>query len=100
MQNDSAGVPQVHAEIPQKCVRCSMSFEATFYGFIDREFAPKRNAAKLLAKAAGGISHRSAENWLRKICMPQGEQIVTLMKECPAFRDEIFELTAQIKKEP
>lgn len=61
---------------------------------LEREYAGKPHAAKLLARAAKS-SYRSAENWLAKLNAPSGEALINLMVECEALADEVQELVAQ-----
>lgn len=50
-------------------------------GVLRERFGGVRHAEKLLARLAG-VSPRTAENWLRDACAPQGEQLLRLMAEC------------------
>lgn len=76
-----------------------MSYAATVHGILSREYGPLRNAAKLLANKVG-VSPRTVENWLGGLCAPRGDELIRLMKECPALRDEIIEMTATKTESP
>ncbi len=69
-----------------------MSYAAAVHGVLTREYGPLRNAAKILARAAG-VSPRTSQNWLQGLCAPRGDELLKLMVECDALRDEIFRLT-------
>lgn len=56
-------------------------YSSLIHGVLQEEFAPLRHARKLLARK-GGVSPRTAENWLSGACAPQGEQLLSLMAEC------------------
>ncbi len=57
-----------------------------------QEFGRFRNGVKLLAQAAGGVSPRSAENWLNGRATPQLESLVELMANCDALAAEISKI--------
>jgi hypothetical protein len=58
-------------------------------GFLRERFAPLRHAEKLLARSAR-VSPRTAENWLRGECAPQGEALLNLLAECDGLADLIL----------
>ncbi len=95
MPNDTKQPPQHCGKIPQTCGSDGMTFGVIFDDFLDREFRLKRNGAKLLALAAGGVSHRTAENWLRRICAPRHDELIELMRNCEELRAEIIRITAK-----
>jgi hypothetical protein len=64
--------------------------------FLKRKFAPLRNAAKLLAGAAG-VSHRTSEHWLAGRHPPKAEELIRLMASCDELADEIFQLIQRQK---
>lgn len=70
------------------------SYNDVVLGFIQREFAPLKNAAKLLARAANATP-RAAENWLAGMHAPNGEKLIALMSECKELADEINRLVAE-----
>jgi len=70
----------------------SMTYAAAVHGILSREYGPLRNAPKLLAQKAQ-VSVRTADNWLRGVCAPRGDELIRLMSECDALRDEIFRMT-------
>jgi hypothetical protein len=69
-----------------------VTYAAAVHGILTQEFGPLRNAAKLLARKAG-VSPRTAQNWLQGLCAPRGDELIRLMQECSALRDEIIRLT-------
>ncbi len=76
----------------------SVSYATTVHTVLVREYAPKRFAAKLLARAAG-VSPRTAENWIQGLCAPRGDELIRLMAECDALRVEILRLVEERKAE-
>lgn len=66
-------------------------------GFLRERFSPLRHAEKLLARAAR-VSPRTAENWLRGQCAPQGEALLNLMAECDGLAELIL-AEAKARKE-
>lgn len=64
------------------------------FGAIQREYAPLKHAAKLLARHAG-TSPRTAENWLAGTHAPNGEKLLNLMAECRSLADEVNRLVAE-----
>lgn len=70
------------------------SYNDVVLGFIQREFAPLKNAAKMLARAANATP-RAAENWLAGMHAPNGEKLVALMVECRGLADEINRLVEE-----
>lgn len=70
--------------------------EAVFR-IIRREYAPLKNAAKLLARAAG-TSPRTAENWLAGTHAPNGEKLINLMAECGPLADEVMKLVEERRR--
>ena len=76
---------------PPRKIR-GMTYSALVHGVLVREYGPLRNAAKILARATG-VSPRSAENWLQGLCAPRGDELLRLMKECSALREEIMRAT-------
>ena len=65
-----------------------MSYAATVHSVLTREFGALRHARELLARRAS-VSPRTAENWLRGICAPRGDELIRLMRTCEALRAEI-----------
>jgi Cys-tRNA synthase (O-phospho-L-seryl-tRNA:Cys-tRNA synthase) len=79
-----------------------MSAIAATYGdavfqAIRREYAPLRNAAKLLARDAG-TTPRTAENWLAGTHAPNGEKLVNLMAACPDVAEEVNRLVEERRR--
>jgi len=72
--------------------------EATYsdivHTVIQRNYAPLKNAAKLLARAAGATP-RCATGWLAGDHAMSGEKLVNLMVECSELADEINRLVAE-----
>jgi hypothetical protein len=58
-------------------------------GVLRARFGMLRHAEKLLARVAR-VSPRTAENWLRGQCAPQGEALLHLMAECDELAAEIL----------
>lgn len=56
-----------------------------------RAYAPKRHAAKLLARDANA-SPRTAEKWLTGERAPSGENLIELMASCQELADELNRL--------
>ena len=72
---------------------CGMlMYSSIVHSVLAREYGPLRFGAKLLARAAG-VSPRTADNWLQGICAPRGDELLRLMRECSALRDEIMRAT-------
>jgi hypothetical protein len=65
-----------------------MSYAATVHDVLSREYGPLRNAAKILARKAD-VSCRTAQNWLHGKCAPRGDELIRLMAECSALKEEI-----------
>lgn len=65
----------------------------TVSGWLNREYGPKRNAAKLIARAAGATP-RTAEAWLKGLQAPQAEHLINLMTN-----DELAEEVLNLAKE-
>lgn len=65
--------------------------------FLRTKFAPMRNSEKLLARLAR-VSPRTAENWLRGNCAPQGEALLNLMAECDGLADRILHAVNERKQ--
>jgi hypothetical protein len=65
-----------------------MSYASTVHDVLNREYGPLRNAAKILARKAD-VSSRTAQNWLHGKCAPRGDELIRLMAECGALKDEI-----------
>lgn len=63
---------------------------------IQRNFAPLKHAAKLLARAAG-TTPRTAENWLAGSHAPNGDKLISLMANCDDLAEEINRLVAARK---
>jgi hypothetical protein len=57
--------------------------------YLRDRFSPLRHAEKLLARAAR-VSPRTAENWLRGECAPNGEALVNLIGECEGLAEVIL----------
>ena len=72
----------------------SATYNDVVIGYIRREFAPLKHAAKLLARASGA-SPRTCENWLAGSHAPNGESLVQLMAECHDLADEVMRLVAE-----
>lgn len=66
------------------------------HDYIQRNFAPLKHAAKLLARAAG-TTPRTAENWLAGSHAPNGEKLISLMASCDELAEEINRLVAERK---
>ncbi|MEJ0017505.1 MAG: hypothetical protein WDN25_13260 [Acetobacteraceae bacterium] len=62
-------------------------------GVLRREYAPLKNAAKLLARHAR-TTPRTADNWLAGSHAPNGEKLINLMAECAELADEVNRLVA------
>jgi hypothetical protein len=72
------------------------TYSAVVFEVLQREYAPLKHAAKLLARHAR-TSPRTAENWLAGTHAPNGEKLINLMAECSALADEINRLIAERK---
>lgn len=92
MPNNSGHRPR-NFSVPEMSAITATYGEAVFQ-VIRREYAPLKNAAKLLARAAR-TTPRTAENWLAGTHAPNGEKLVNLMAECPALADEVMRLVAE-----
>jgi hypothetical protein len=64
------------------------TYQDAIHRVLQREFGHRRHAAKLIANLAG-VSPRTAENWMQKLCAPQGAALVNLMSKCEAVDHEI-----------
>jgi hypothetical protein len=64
--------------------------------YFRERFLPLRYAAELLARKAR-VSPRTAENWLRGECAPQGEALLNLMAECHDLADILCAAAAKRK---
>jgi transcriptional regulator with XRE-family HTH domain len=69
-----------------------LMYSSIVHSVLAREYGLLRFGAKLLARAAG-VSPRTADNWLQGICAPRGDELLRLMRECAALRDEIIRAT-------
>jgi hypothetical protein len=67
-------------------------YQSAVHQALRREFGPRRNAAKLIARLSGA-SPRTAENWLAGLCAPQGAALLNLMARCEAVEAEVARLT-------
>jgi len=70
------------------------TYSNTVFRVIQREYAPLKHAAKLLARHAG-TTPRTAENWLAGTHAPNGEKLLNLMAECATLADEVNRLVAE-----
>jgi hypothetical protein len=77
--NSSGGVRRNSRE--DDAGRQPVGYAALVCGVLRERFAMLRGAEKLLARAAK-VSPRTAENWLRGECAPNGEALLSLMAEC------------------
>jgi hypothetical protein len=64
--------------------------------YFRERFAPLRHASELLARIAR-VSPRTAENWLRGECAPQGEALLNLIGECDDLGARIMAAAAERK---
>lgn len=69
-------------------------YSDVFFDVIRRRYGPLKNAAKLLARAAG-CSPRTAENYLAGTHAPSGDKLINLLADCQELADEINKLIAQ-----
>lgn len=83
--------------ITQRCAIMSGTITGTILDFIAREYAPRRHASKLLARAAK-TSHRTAERWLRGDAIPSGENLMNLLVECEDLANDVNRLVAELRK--
>jgi hypothetical protein len=74
------------------------AYQGALHGVLKREFGCRRNAAKVLAKLAGGVSPRTAENWLSGACAPQGQALLSLMANNEAVDAEMERLKALLRR--
>ena len=72
----------------------SASLQGVVLDYIGREYAPRPNASKLLARAAR-TSHRTAEKWLARQSAPSGENFLNLLAECEDLAAEVNSLIEQ-----
>jgi hypothetical protein len=70
------------------------TYSATVFPVMQREYAPLKHAAKLLARHAR-TTPRTAENWLAGTHAPNGEKLLNLMAECTDLADEVNRLVAE-----
>lgn len=75
-------------------VPMTATYSDAILGVIQREYAPLRNAAKLLARHAG-TAPRTAENWLAGMHAPNGEKLINLMAHSEALATEVNRLVAE-----
>lgn len=68
-----------------------VTYESTFFRWIDAEWRPKRGASKRLA-ALAGVSPRTCDGWFSYRHAPNGEALINLMSECQSLADEINKL--------
>lgn len=61
-------------------------FSIVLLDIIQREYAPLKNAAKILARHAGATP-RAARNWLERKCCPHVDHAAELIRNCRAVRD-------------
>lgn len=64
----------------------AMSLSSELLDVIQREYAPLKNAAKILARHAGATP-RAARNWLARDCCPQLDHVAELIRNCRAVRE-------------
>lgn len=74
-----------------------MGYAAAVHLVLQREYAPLRHAAKILARKAD-VSPRTAENWLAGTCAPRGDELLRLMASCDALAAEINKLVEELRK--
>lgn len=95
MRNNS-GHSARNFRVPDMSAITATYGEAVFQ-VIRREYAPLKNAAKLLARAAR-TTPRTAENWLAGTHAPNGEKLVNLMAECEPLADEVMRLVEERRR--
>lgn len=84
---------------PSRNNHVRLTYSTLVHGVLVREFGPLRNAAKLLARLAG-VSPWTADNWLQGLCAPRGDELLRLMTECKALRNEIMAATEKSENDP
>jgi transcriptional regulator with XRE-family HTH domain len=62
---------------------------ATVNDLISAHYAPLASRRKVLARDAG-VSPRTAENWLAKLCEPQACKLKSLADNNPEFRADLI----------
>lgn len=83
-----------HRNFRGPVVSRTMTYSDAVIGVIRREYAPLKNASKLLARHAR-TTPRTAENWLAGTHAPNGEKLINLMAECEELADEVYRLIAE-----
>jgi hypothetical protein len=76
----------------------AVTYNELVWGVLDRAYAPFKHAEKKLARDARATP-KAARNWLDRLCAPNGESLLNLMRECNELRDEIIRRTEQRERE-
>ncbi len=66
-------------------------YQDRIHDVLQREFGARRHAAKIVARLAN-VSPRTAENWMQRLCAPQGAALLNLMSNCEAVEAEMARL--------
>ena len=72
------------------------NYPDVFSAWVQRKYAPLKNARKLLARDAR-VSPRTAENWLQSKHPPKAEELIRLVATNDDLAEEIMRLVKETK---